>query len=84
MNTIEALEQDILLQIPYLHRFKEIRPIPIQKQQKTVICGTGDSFAAALLCEAFSDYNIHAIDPLDLIKNPNLAKKRIVYLHSLS
>lgn len=84
MNTIEALEQDILLQIPYLHRFKERKPIPIQRQQKAIICGTGDSYAAALLCEAFSDFKIRAIDPLDLAKNPSIAKKRDVYLVSIS
>lgn len=84
MNTIEALEQDILLQIPYLHRFKEKKPISIQRQQKTVICGTGDSYAAALLCEAFSDFQIRALDPLDLAKNPSLAQNCSVYLVSIS
>jgi fructoselysine-6-P-deglycase FrlB-like protein len=83
MKTIDALEQDILLQIPFLHRFKAKKPIPIQKQQKTIVCGTGDSYAAALLCEAFSDYKIRAIDPLDLVKNQKLAKNHI-YLVSIS
>lgn len=84
MQTVEALEQDILLQIPFLHRFKAKKPISAQKQQKTIICGTGDSYAAALLCEAFSDFRIRAIDPLDLAKNPSLAKKSHVYLVSIS
>jgi len=84
MPTVEALEQDILLQIPFLHRFKAQKPIPIQKQQKTIVCGTGDSHAAALLCEAFSDFRVRAIDPLDLAKNPSLAKKSHVYLVSIS
>ncbi|MGI0003470.1 MAG: sugar isomerase, partial [Nitrosopumilaceae archaeon] len=83
MQTIEALEQDILLQIPFLHRFKAQKPIPAQKQQKTIICGTGDSYAAALLCEAFSDFKIRAIDPLDLANNQNLAKNH-AYLVSIS
>ncbi|MGQ0376603.1 MAG: sugar isomerase [Nitrososphaerota archaeon] len=83
MKTIEALEQDILLQIPFLHRFKPIKPFPIKKQQKTIVCGTGDSYAAALLCEAFSDFRIRAIDPLDLAKNQNLAKNQ-TYLVSIS
>jgi glucosamine 6-phosphate synthetase-like amidotransferase/phosphosugar isomerase protein len=83
MKTIEALEQDILLQVPFLHRFKAQKPIPIQKQQKSIICGTGDSYAAALLGEAFSDFRIRAIDPLDVTKNQNLAKNH-AYLVSIS
>ncbi|MBM3895279.1 MAG: sugar isomerase [Thaumarchaeota archaeon] len=83
MKTIEALEQDILLQVPFLHRFKAQKPIPMQKQQKSIICGTGDSYAAALLGEAFSDYRTRAIGPLDLINNQNLAKNH-VYLVSIS
>jgi len=83
MKTIEALEQDILLQVPFLHRFKAQKPIPMQKQQKSIICGTGDSYAAALLGEAFSDYRTRAIGPLDLINNQNLPKNH-VYLVSIS
>jgi len=83
MKTIEALEQDILLQIPFLHKFKAQKPIPAQKQQKSIICGTGDSYAAALLGEAFSDYRIRAIDPLDLVNNQNLTKNH-AYLVSIS
>jgi len=66
-----------------LHRFKAQKPIPVQKQQKSIICGTGDSYAAALLGEAFSDFRIRAIDPLDLINNQNLAKNH-AYLVSIS
>ncbi len=83
MKTVEALEQDILLQIPFLHKFKAKKPIPTQKQQNAIICGTGDSYAAALLCEAFSDFKIRAIDPLDLVNNPSLAKNH-AYLVSIS
>ncbi|MEK6971383.1 MAG: sugar isomerase, partial [Thermoproteota archaeon] len=83
MKTVEALEQDILLQIPFLHKFKAEKPIPTQKQSKTIICGTGDSYAASLLCEAFSDFKIRAIDPLDLVNNPSLAKNH-AYLVSIS
>jgi len=83
MKTVEALEQDILLQIPFLHKFKAEKPIPTQKQPKTIICGTGDSYAASLLCEAFSDFRIRAIDPLDLVNNPSLAKNH-AYLVSIS
>lgn len=83
MKTIDALEQDILLQVPFLHRFKAKKPIPLQKQQKTIVCGTGDSYAAALLCEAFSDFKVRAIDPFDLVRNQHLAKNH-VYLVSIS
>ena len=53
MKTIEALENDILLQLPYLQKIKLQKPLSEKNQRKTIFCGSGDSFAASLLAEAF-------------------------------
>jgi glucosamine 6-phosphate synthetase-like amidotransferase/phosphosugar isomerase protein len=84
MKTIEALENDILLQIPYLQDFSPKKPIPEKKQNKTIFCGSGDSLAAAMLAESFSNFKVHAVDPLDLRKNPTLLKKNHIYIISIS
>jgi len=84
MNTIEAFESDILLQIPYLQKFTSQKQLSIKKQKKTIFCGSGDSLAAALLAEAHSNYFVKAFDPLDLLKNKSLLKKKDVCIVSIS
>ena len=49
MKTLEALENDILLQIPYLQEFSLQKPLSDKKQDRTIFCGSGDSLAAAML-----------------------------------
>jgi len=84
MNTIEALEQDILLQVPYIQKIKLQKQLSIKKQKNTIFCGSGDSLAAALLAESFSNFRIRAADPLDLLKNRSIVKKNHVYIISIS
>lgn len=84
MKTIEAYEKDIILQTQFLQIFKPQSPISKVSQQKTIFCGSGDSFAAALLAEAFSDLRVRAVDPLELIKNKQIAKLYNVFLVSIS
>ena len=84
MNTISALEKDILLQVQNLSRFKpQISLNPIQ-QKNSIFCGSGDSLAASMLAEAFSESKVKAIDPLDLLKNKSIAQKNDVYIVSIS
>ena len=84
MKTIEALENDILLQIPYLQEFSSQRKISKKLLPKTIFCGSGDSLAASMLAEAFSDFQVRAIDPLDLLKNKKILKNKQLYLISIS
>jgi len=84
MKTIEAFQNDVLLQIPYLQNMILQKPLSIKKQQITIFCGSGDSLAAALLAESFSNYRIQTIDPLDLLKNPPLGKNKDAYIISIS
>jgi len=84
MKTIEAFERDIIIQTQFLHVFKPQSLIPKSSQQNTIFCGSGDSLAAALLAEAFSDLRVRAADPLDLIKNKQITKLHSVFLISIS
>jgi len=84
MKTIEAFENDILLQIPFLQNMILQKQLSIKKQQKTIFCGSGDSLAAALLAVAFSNYHARAADPLDLLQNPSIIKNKDVYIISIS
>jgi len=84
MKTIEAFENDILLQIPFLQNMNLQKLLSFKKQQKTIFCGSGDSLAAALLAEAFSNNNTRAADPLDLLKNPSIVKNKDAYIISIS
>jgi len=84
MKTIEAFEKDIFSQIGFLDSFKPQKVLTSLQQKKTIFCGTGDSYVAALLGESFSNYAIRAADPLDLIKNPTIPKNSHLYLISIS
>ena len=84
MNTISALEKDILLQVQSLSKFRSSPCLSTTQQKHSIFCGSGDSLAASMLAEAFSQNNVKAIDPLDLLKNKSLAKKNDVYIVSIS
>jgi fructoselysine-6-P-deglycase FrlB-like protein len=84
MKTIDAFENDILLQIPYLQKIKSQKQLSKKKQLRTIFCGSGDSLAASLLAEAFSNFRVKAVDPLDLLKNKSIIKNNDVYLISVS
>ena len=84
MTTISAFKNDIEFQTKFIENFIPFKPISISRQKRTIICGTGDSFAAALLCEAFSDFRVRAFDPLDLLKNKRIVRGKELYLISIS
>ena len=84
MKTVEAFERDIHLQLEFLKNIKLQKPLAESIQKRTVFCGTGDSLASAMLAEAFSDYMVRALDPLDAIKNKNLLKGKRAYFVSVS
>ncbi len=84
MKTVEAFERDIHLQLEFLKNIKLQKPLSEKTQKKTVFCGSGDSLAAAMAAEAFSDYRARALDPLDLAKNKRLLKGKQAYFVSIS
>jgi len=84
MNTIEAYEKDIELQLDFLKSFQKQKPLSYNQQKDAIFSGSGDSLASAMLAESFSDGTIKAIDPLDLYKNKQLVKSKHVYFVSIS
>ena len=84
MNTISAFEKDIELQPEFIENFVSLKQLSMTRQKSGIICGTGDSFSSALLCEIFSNFKIKAFDPLDLLKNRMIAKGKELYLISIS
>ncbi len=84
MKTIEAYENDIRLQSKFLKNFKAQKIIPTRQQKNTIFTGSGDSLSSAMLAEAFSNFTVRSIDPLDLLKNKSLLKNKTVYFVSIS
>jgi len=84
VKTIEAYERDVILQTQFLQVFKPQKPLSKSSQKNSIFCGSGDSLAAALLAEAFSDLKVRTADPLDLIKNKQITKQSTIFLVSIS
>ena len=84
MNSIEAYEQDILLQLDFLKSFKKQKLLSATSQKNIFFSGSGDSLVSSLLAESFSGGLAQAMDPLDLFKNKSLAKSKQVYFVSIS
>ena len=84
VSTISAYESEIMMQLEFLEQFQSQKQISISEQQKTIFCGTGDSFASAQLGEVFSDFRVKALDPLDLSKYKKILQNHHLYFISIS
>jgi fructoselysine-6-P-deglycase FrlB-like protein len=84
VSTISAYESEIMMQLEFLEHFEHQKQLSIQDQQKTIFCGTGDSFASAQLGEVFSDFRVKALDPLDLSKYTKILRNNHLYFISIS
>jgi len=84
MSTIDAFDKEIKLQVRFVQEFVPQKQLSSETQEKTIFCGTGDSFVSAQLAEVFSDFRARALDPLDLLKNKRLTKNKNLYLISIS
>jgi len=82
MNSIEAYENDIKLQLDFLKSFKKQKVLSNQKN--ILFAGSGDSLVSSLLAESFSGGLVKAMDPLDLYQNKSLPKSKQVYFVSIS
>lgn len=84
MNSIQAYEKDIALQLDFLKTFKNQKLLSTNQQKTIVFSGSGDSLVSSLLAESFSYGIVKAMDPLDLYKNKSLVKSKHVYFVSIS
>lgn len=72
------------MQPGFLEKFKIHKPLTNTQKRNVIFTGSGDSLASAMLAEVFSDFQVRAMDPLDLLKNKSLAKSKTVYFVSIS
>ena len=84
MNTIEAYEKDIHLQLDFLKSFRTKKSLSYNQQKDTIFSGSGDSLVSSMLAESFSGGMVKAMDPLDLYQNKQLVKSKHVYFVSIS
>ena len=84
MNSLEAYEKDIELQLDFLKTFSKQKPLSEKQQKTTLFSGSGDSLVSAMLAESFSNGLVSIFDPLDLYKNKYLVKSKNVYFVSIS
>lgn len=84
MNTIEAYEKDINLQLNFLKSFRKPKPLSFNHKKNIIFSGSGDSLVSSMLAESFSDGMVKAVDPLDLYKNKQLVKSASIYFVSIS
>jgi glucosamine--fructose-6-phosphate aminotransferase (isomerizing) len=84
MNTLEAFEKDIDLQLDFLKSFRKQKLLSSNQQKNIIFSGSGDSLVSSMLVESFSGGVVRAMDPLDLYKNKKLVKSKHVYFVSIS
>jgi len=84
MNSIEAYEKDIKLQLDFLKSFRKQKTLSVNLQKNILLSGSGDSLVSSLLAESFSAGIVKAMDPLDLYRNKDLVKSKHVYFVSIS
>ena len=84
MNSIEAYERDIYLQLDFLKSFRKQKTLSANQQKNILFSGSGDSLVSSLLAESFSGGVVKAMDPLDLYRNKELVKSKHVYFVSIS
>jgi len=84
MNSIEAYERDIHLQLDFLKSFRKQKTLSANQQKNILFSGSGDSLVSSLLAESFSGGMVKAMDPLDLYRNKELVKSKHVYFVSIS
>ena len=77
--SLEAYETDIYMQPDFVKSFQIQDTIPAKEQQGVIFAGSGDSLAVAMLAESFSGI-VRAMDPLDLLKNHHISKKKTYFV----
>ena len=84
MNTIQAYQKDIELQLDFLKSFKKQKILSEGLKKNTIFSGSGDSLVSSMLAEVFSNGLVRAFDPLDLYRNKSLVKSKHVFFVSIS
>lgn len=79
MNTIEAMQAEIE------HQIQDLQKLDLSSYANDCLfTGSGDSYVAGLAAQYFSGNHAICCYPIDIIKNPLLAKGRNLYIVSIS
>ena len=84
MESLAAYLRDMDLQAEAVDSFVAPAQLSEDEQRRAVFTGSGDSLAAAMLAEAFSDYKVRALDPREIGRNPTIVAGRSLYVVSVS
>lgn len=84
MNSIDALESDIKLQISQISKIKKNSKIAKVNIDNSIFVGTGDSYVSAYVTQYISNFRTFALDPYEIIMNPYITKNKDVYFISVS
>ena len=84
VKSMDAYRKDLGRQHTEIKNFVAPEPLSDINIRKTVFTGSGDSLAAAMLAEALSDYSSLAVDPLEILRNPQIVKNKNLYVISIS
>src|ERR687898_2538179 len=80
MNAIDAMQAEIEYQVQDLHKL-DLSSSPVND---SLFVGSGDSYIAGLAAQYFSGSHAFCCYPIDIIKNPLLAKSRNLFIVSIS
>ena len=84
VESLAAYLRDMDMQAEAVAGFVAPEQISEDEQRQAVFTGSGDSLAAAMLAEAFSDYRVRALDPREIGRNPMIVEGRTLYVVSVS
>lgn len=84
MESLAAYLHDVDLQPEAADGFVGPPQLSEKEQRRAVFTGSGDSLAAAMLAEAFSDYRVRALDPRVIGRNPAVIHNKPLYAVSVS
>lgn len=84
MESVDAYILDIQQQAKAADGFVAPAMLSDEEQLASIFTGSGDSLAAAMLAEAFSDYRVRALDPQEIGRNPNMVRGNTLYVVSVS
>lgn len=81
---MQAYIRDLEQQYVAVTDFTGPAPLSRRDVSNSIFTGSGDSLASAMLAEALSDYAARAVDPLELLSNPQIIQDRRLYIISVS
>lgn len=84
MESMQTYIKDLRQQYKEVGSFTGPTPLSRIDMSNSIFTGSGDSLAAGMLAEALSNYTASAVDPLELLQNPQIIQNKRLYIISVS